>query len=104
MHTCTTCNLLLPKAAFGTYIKRDKTRGLRRKCRDCRNAQYRKNYAEQGQTWLGARARQRKYHATRGRETRLKRYGITLADFDRIITSQDGVCPICLVALASVRK
>lgn len=62
---CNGCGLTLPSEAFNARMKRGK-RTLRSRCRECE------------------------------RDERLRNlYGISSADYDRMLEEQDGVCAVC---------
>ncbi len=86
MKTCTECNKEKPETEF--YVQKHRNNRLFPKCKQCHkdisiaNAKkHRKTDPER------IAAQDRKY--------KLKRYGLTPEDYDRMLAEQGGVCAIC---------
>lgn len=98
MKSCTKCECSLPFAEFS----KNKTRadGLAKWCKKCT-----KNYRDQPESKVRMKEYHRQYDLARSRKPeqrlaqegyRLKnKYGMTLADKQKMFNSQDGLCAIC---------
>ncbi len=95
---CRTCDRRL---ALDHFYKRGK--GLRSNCKNCNKENtrnWRKNNIRRARAIAVQRKRdnpetQRKIAARASRKARLKKYGLSLEDFDEILNQQKGVCAIC---------
>lgn len=81
---CPSCNTHKP---LSEYYNRAKDR----KCRECIKAARRAKYAECSST--------RHRIKFRNRVVLLRKYGLTLEQFTRMIDDQEGRCAVCFVAL-----
>lgn len=79
MKTCTSCRSLLPQDEFGPNRRYED--GLQPYCRRCGATRQRESWA-------------RKSSAAR-REANLKRYGLSIDDYDQMFTAQEGLCAVC---------
>lgn len=70
--TCTTCQITKPLAAFGPDKKG--RGGVKSKCRDCRKVEWRDYQFERNL---------------------IRRYGITLAQYNQMLLEQNHCCAIC---------
>lgn len=78
-YRCNKCGETKPEADFG--IDRRQARGRKYACKECTNAERRGRYQEDNRRYM------------------LKsRYGLTDADYDGLVRSQSGMCPICQAA------
>ena len=87
--TCTKCNLTKPIADFGDMPTA--TFGKKLRCRACERFRQRK----QEETKRNCPYGRIKIHH-KSRKTRLRKlYGMTIADYDIMLHSQNGLCAIC---------
>lgn len=117
---CTTCNNHFPENNF-TF--RNRSEGIRRKtCNNCRNAQQRARYYRnhEASKALGRKRRHRSYYKdheatlaknqayakANARILRNKKlrhvYGITVDDYEAMLTAQNNACAICQTASKSL--
>lgn len=115
--TCTKCGETKPLGTEHFYRQGKGRAGFNAQCKDC-NARYTREYRARSpeaiqanrdsvKRWLAkpgnvekARARSAEWYANGGREwardyLRQKTYGITPADYKRLLLIQGGVCAIC---------
>lgn len=86
MKTCNHCRRELPEEAF---YKRPDANCRRGECIECR-AKYMKNRL------VSETPEQRAARLAKGRENWLRaEYGISVADYDRMVAEQDGKCASC---------
>lgn len=105
---CTKCGAERPLSSF---CKRSSSKdGLNSHCADCRTA-YFLNHREKNRVALEAKRKKYPsaqpeykrewmtsyYHANkdRAKDNNLRRFGITLADYERMLDEQGGVCKVC---------
>lgn len=92
--TCTKCGETKPLAAYGLHPNtRD---GYRTSCKPCNSKQTRQwaiANPEKVKEWV--RLNPEKRYAQQRRWGYKRRYGITVADYDRMFTEQGGKCAIC---------
>ena len=90
MKTCTKCGRELPLEAF--WRDRSKKNGYLADCKDCRRrtqAEYRARHPEANKAhYWKDRDKERSRHL-------VAKYGITLADYEKMLDAQDGKCAIC---------
>lgn len=95
MKFCKFCNRDLPIDDFHFQAGRQKRRT---KCKDCQSAYYHdyknRNHDSLKEKWSSASKRH--YTNENRRAKTLKRYSITVADYDIMLASQNGKCGICL--------
>lgn len=108
--SCCRCNRMLPFSSFRPDL--DSAIGLFSWCRECSRVDARKRFAEKkaaGKCWkhgsVPALPGKSWCQACKddSRRKRIKRYGLTLEDYDRILAEQGGGCAIC-GATAGSRK
>ena len=90
MKKCTNCNLEKPKTEF--YKEAAQKDGLRTECKVCRNQKaqvWRENNREQYNAVV-KKANRKRYPIAR-----LQRYGITLEQYNQMLTQQNNLCKIC---------
>jgi hypothetical protein len=81
MKTCTSCSITKPLPSFhqGANYKD----GYRSKCKECMSLYYKRRNATPE-----LKQKQREWSYSR-------RYGITPAEYDQMLSNQNGVCKIC---------
>lgn len=94
MKRCSACGRTLPFDEF--HRNRRKSGGREARCRACKCAavnEHRQNHREA----INSRRRERYQERRPGwwRAGKLRRYGITEEDYDRLLELQDGRCAIC---------
>jgi hypothetical protein len=90
---CNWCNSDLDISAFGK--NKSKKDGLTSYCRSCVNAYNREHSRKNPQILLKSK---NQYHSNKRkyRDWELKRiFGITIEDYERMLSEQKGVCAIC---------
>lgn len=98
LRRCFSCSQTLLLDAFGKFARG--FQGLQPKCKPCTNAQV-KTYAASPEAIAKkreAQRRRRKANPTTpeyNRRYNIRRYGITVEDYGRLLTAQDGMCAIC---------
>lgn len=99
---CTGCGLHLAPEFFGKHAGREN--GLQPWCNYCRSAHrmaHREVENVRNRKWRAAnpdRNREMNKRSNDRNNTRcklLRRYGLTIAQYDEMLASQDGVCAIC---------
>lgn len=101
--TCPRCEELLPASSF--YKNAARYDGLVGYCKACisvrldreKRAEYNAQYTEANRETINAKQREY-YHANRDsyrNAALIKRFGITLDDYRRMLDEQSGVCAIC---------
>jgi hypothetical protein len=89
LRACRVCKKELPETEFYVRDRSGKRRGGQAMCKSC-NSEYMKNWIK-NQT-----PEQRASRLSRQRDNDLRReFGITLADYDRMLAAQHGVCASC---------
>lgn len=103
-YRCRTCEEHKPREEFYTRVAPNRPRRRETACRTCIRARRRTHYA----TSPGTAARQAaRYAAVRdsdpetfnrlwGRAAHLRRYGLTVEGYTRLLCEQDGRCALCL--------
>lgn len=101
---CKTCGVEKPetKEFFSLrYSKRYKSLRAKNPCRECQRAVCHKSYLQNRDRVLAAtkarataRTKEERLRRNRG-QWLVRRYGITQADYDRMLADQGGVCAIC---------
>jgi hypothetical protein len=88
--TCTVCTKAKPLAEFWSDQRRKN--GLMARCKSCKTEDAR-NYRASVPGY-GKAIYQRTRTETRERHL-IRKYGVTLADYDRMLLAQNGQCAIC---------
>ena len=106
--TCGKCKVALPLNCF--FKNHRAPSGLAYKCKPCANAEvklwrennpekvqgYRRNYYAANTELVKARARQHhRENPEMSRNRQLKKYGLTVADYDAMLEAQGGGCAVC---------
>lgn len=103
MKQCSRCKLQKPATDFG----KDKRRkdGLRSRCKDCNNTEYREWYynsdgAESSRRYREAHPEQREISRKKWQDenqwrVNLRRYGLSPGEYEMLLDDQGGVCKIC---------
>lgn len=96
MKKCTKCGETKPLTEF--HKDRSRPDGLHHSCKECANTYWRERYKEP-EVQERLKQYQRDLHKAhperhRGRDLRY-RYGITIADYDRMVKNQKYKCRIC---------
>lgn len=89
MKTCTKCQEAKSISEF--WADRSKKNGYSARCKTCKtadHAQYRKAGDYDKKRYQKAPEKERERHLVR-------KYGVTLVDYDRMFVEQDGACAIC---------
>ncbi len=89
---CTGCRLEKAKTEFRSDLRnRD---GLRSRCKDCDRTYARdwQSRTKQNERWI---AENPERYALKRREHLLRRYGMTVEDYETLLAKQDGRCAIC---------
>ena len=94
MKICKKCNREKP---LSDYSFRDKKAGkLRAKCRDCEAESYQAYKSNNGERLKNSWSKSSKSRYEKDRKKILAwRYGLTLEEYDQILSDQDGKCKIC---------
>ena len=88
---CTTCNIEQPLT--DVYLKRGKPRA---QCRTCHSKYYRSEYKTKTEQYKARQKSWRTRNPNTVRNLALKGiYGITLKEWEQLLTSQDNKCGIC---------
>ncbi len=93
MKACTLCGVVKPLDAF--CLQKGGRFGRHPRCRPCRSIQERERYIANRDEILGrqrASERKRRYHSE---YKRLRKYGISQAQFEELARIQDQRCAIC---------
>ena len=114
LRTCLDCNLDLSPSAFG--VDRRRKDGLSTRCLDCKRIRLEewrsKNPGRSGEYYVENKERiqerntkwrkenPEKWKAARFKR-RLKKYGLTVSEFEKIRNKQDNSCAICLFEFKS---
>lgn len=97
MKHCKKCNELKPLSAFGTDKRM--VGGLTNSCKVCgnayRNAHRLSNPEQAKQTQDAWKKADPEKHYRMLRNSKLKKYGLTIQEYDSLFKSQQGVCKIC---------
>lgn len=81
---CKACKVDLPEGKFGRYKTAKGTECRRKECTPCRGKRVTNTYRNRADVRLKMRGN----HL-------IKKYGITLEDYDRLFQWQQGLCAIC---------
>jgi hypothetical protein len=84
---CPSCKRILAFSAFSTIRTRF---GVAARCKEC-NSDYTAKYYDLDK----ARKRYQREKATMRNTTLIRKYGITLSQYNEMLASQNGVCKIC---------
>lgn len=89
MRTCTACNETKPLTEF--FRDRSKKHGYMARCKPCKTSAHKAYVTAVGYD-------RKRYWANRDSERErhlLKKYGVTFADYNRMLAQQNGCCAIC---------
>ena len=86
VRVCPTCKLSKSPADF--HKQRDKKDGLRSQCKSCTNKKNLAKYHECPET-------KRSHHKASRKHSLWKNYGVTLEQYDQMLSNQGGACLIC---------
>jgi hypothetical protein len=90
---CTKCGQ--PKPPDGFYPDKSKPTGRHSVCKECVKADRRKRYAQDPELFRERNRASARRNPNMHRATNLRRYGLTIAEYDRMWTEQEGVCAAC---------
>ena len=94
MKFCNVCNTAKPRAEF--HRDRRKRDGLFGTCKGCATARSQQRYQRTKPIQVARARRWNIRYPERYRDIQLRRsYGITLVQYQEMVTQQDGVCAIC---------
>lgn len=89
MRTCTACKEAKPLSEF--FRDRSKKHGYQARCKPCKTEAFNRYRKERGYD-------KRRYWANRDSERErhlVRKYGVTFADYKRMLDEQEGRCAIC---------
>ena len=99
MRICTKCGREFPATPEFFHRQKDGKHGITSRCKQCTNRYgrkwYQSNKEKVKQSNYKWRAKNLGRSQAAGRKWKLKRYRISLAEFDTMMKEQNGVCAIC---------
>ena len=91
---CTSCDVWRPPSEF--HRNKRKWDGYHAFCKECMSRSASLRYVEKREAILEQGRRYRRENQESRKDTRLKsRFGITLVEYERMLSAQDGRCAIC---------
>ena len=98
---CIKCKQLKLLSDFHKVRKNvDKPRNI---CKQCHNDQFKKNYRNNPEKYR-AYTNSKSYRPEIKRRSNLKKFGLTIDDYDKMLENQNGVCAICLNSCNSGKR
>jgi hypothetical protein len=98
---CTKCKQYKDKSLF--HKTKKNSNKLRACCKQCHNEQYRKNYAKKPDTYKKYTS-SRAYRPVLKRKANLKKFGLTIEIYEKMLFNQNNVCAICKNVCASGKR